>query len=122
MNFWLKTDADALRFMVLNSSYRGPLTYTDEVVEQAERGLERLRSALRPALPGAKGAPEDLCRDILDAQCQAPEKAFKRMDDDFNTAGAMGHLFDLVRVINQARADGALMRSSFSPPRICFAN
>ena len=29
------------------------------------------------------------------------------MDDDFNTAGAMGNLFDLVRVINQARADGA---------------
>ncbi len=29
------------------------------------------------------------------------------MDDDFNTAGALGNLFDLVRAINQARADGA---------------
>ena len=29
------------------------------------------------------------------------------MDDDFNSAGALGNLFDLVRVINQARADGA---------------
>jgi cysteinyl-tRNA synthetase len=29
------------------------------------------------------------------------------MDDDFNSAGAMGYLFELVRVINQARADGA---------------
>ena len=29
------------------------------------------------------------------------------MDDDFNSAGALGHLFELVRVINQARADGA---------------
>jgi cysteinyl-tRNA synthetase len=28
------------------------------------------------------------------------------MDDDFNTAGALGHLFDLVRVINQARDAG----------------
>jgi cysteinyl-tRNA synthetase len=28
------------------------------------------------------------------------------MDDDFNTAGALGQLFDLVRVINQTRADG----------------
>jgi len=28
------------------------------------------------------------------------------MDDDFNSAGALGNLFDLVRVINQARADG----------------
>jgi hypothetical protein len=29
------------------------------------------------------------------------------MDDDFNSAGALGYLFELVRVINQARADGA---------------
>ncbi len=29
------------------------------------------------------------------------------MDDDFNSSGAMGNLFDLVRAINQARADGA---------------
>ncbi|MBM3138486.1 MAG: hypothetical protein FJZ98_09905 [Chloroflexi bacterium] len=29
------------------------------------------------------------------------------MDDDFNSAGALGNLFDLVRAINQARADGA---------------
>ena len=49
-------DADALRFLVLNSSYRGPLTFTKEVVAQAENALDRLRSALRPALPGASGA------------------------------------------------------------------
>jgi cysteinyl-tRNA synthetase len=29
------------------------------------------------------------------------------MDDDFNTAGALGQLFDFVKVINQARAEGA---------------
>ena len=29
------------------------------------------------------------------------------MDDDFNSAGALGHLFDLVKAINQARSDGA---------------
>ena len=44
--------------MVLNSGYRNPLTFTDEVIEQSERALERLRSALRPALPGAKALPQ----------------------------------------------------------------
>ena len=29
------------------------------------------------------------------------------MDEDFNTAGALGHIFDLVRMINQARSTGA---------------
>ena len=105
--FLSQHDADAFRFMVLNSNYRGPLTYTDEVVEQSERGLERLRSALRPALPGAAGAPEASLK-ALNAQCEATREGFlNAMDDDFNTAGALGQLFDLVRVTNQARADGA---------------
>jgi cysteinyl-tRNA synthetase len=105
--FLSENEPDTFRFIVLNSSYRGPLMFTDEVVEQAKRGLNRLRSALRPALPGAKGVSESI-RDILDAQCRATLDSFlAAMEDDFNTAGAMGHLFDLVRVINQARADGA---------------
>jgi cysteinyl-tRNA synthetase len=93
--------------VVLNSSYRGPLTYTDDVVEQAERGLERLHSALRPPLPGAQGAGET-ARGALDGQVQRVREGFlAAMDDDFNTAGALGNLFELVRAINQARADGA---------------
>jgi cysteinyl-tRNA synthetase len=99
--------ADTFRFIVLNSSYRAPLTYNAEVVEQAERGLERLRSALRPALPGAKGAPAGSL-DALKQQVSTTRSGFiESMDDDFNTAASLGNLFDLVRVINQARADGA---------------
>ncbi len=48
---------EMLRFLVLNSGYRNPLTYNEEILQQAESGLDRFRSALRPALPGAKGAP-----------------------------------------------------------------
>jgi cysteinyl-tRNA synthetase len=105
--FLSQHDADVFRFVVLNSSYRGPLTYTDDVVEQAERGLERLHSALRPPLPGAQGAGET-ARGALDGQVQRVREGFlAAMDDDFNTAGALGNLFELVRAINQARADGA---------------
>jgi cysteinyl-tRNA synthetase len=105
--FLSQHEADAFRFIILNASYRGPLMFTDEVVEQAERGLERLRSALRPALPGAAGAPEAALQ-ALESQVQATREGFlAAMDDDFNTAGAMGHLFELVRAINQARAGGA---------------
>src|SRR3990172_187196 len=49
---------DVLRMLVLNSSYRSPLTYTDEVVEQAGRALERLKGALRPASPAAEPPAE----------------------------------------------------------------
>ncbi len=37
----------------------------------------------------------------------AKKNFIEAMDDDFNSAGAMGFLFEFVRVINQTRADGA---------------
>jgi cysteinyl-tRNA synthetase len=44
----------------------------------------------------------------LAAQAQATKDGFiEAMDDDFNTAGALGNLFDLVRAINTARDTGA---------------
>lgn len=99
--------ADALRFMVLNSGYRNPLTFSEDVIEQTERALERLRSALRPSLPGATGASKELL-DVLKKQMESTKQGFlDSMDDDFNSAGALGFLFELVRVINQARSENA---------------
>jgi len=106
-DFLAKHDADVLRMMVLNSSYRSPLTYNDEVVDQSTKALERLRNGLRPAFPEAGGAPDDV-KNALGEQVEATRKGFaESMDDDFNTAGALGHLFDLVRVINHARDNSA---------------
>jgi cysteinyl-tRNA synthetase len=105
--FLAQHSADALRMMVLNSGYRSPLTFNDEVIGQAERALERLRSALKPALPDSTGAPQASLA-ALQQQMQATQQGYVEcMDDDINTAGALGYLFELVRVINQTRADGA---------------
>lgn len=105
--FLREHDADVLRLMVLNSGYRNPLTFNDEVIEQTERTLERLKSALRPALPGAKGLDEESARKLT-AQAEETREGFIRaMDDDFNSAVALSHLFELVRAINQARTAGA---------------
>lgn len=96
---------DALRMMVLNSSYRNPLTFNDEVIAQAEAGLERLRSGLKAAEPNAGGLPDT---DTLVKKAEIAQEAFTAsMDDDFNSAGALGALFNLVKAINQARSDGA---------------
>ncbi|MEJ2265491.1 MAG: cysteine--tRNA ligase [Anaerolineales bacterium] len=99
-------NADVLRMMVLNSSYHNPLTFSDEVIEQAEHSLERLRSALRPAISAPEQAPESI-KQALEQQMLATQQGFREsMDDDFNTAGALGQLFDLVRATNQARDAG----------------
>jgi len=104
--FLAEHDADVLRMMILNSSYRNPLTFNQDVIVQAEKALERLRSALRPALPQARDASGPAV-EALRKQIGATREGFEAaMDDDFNTAGALGHLFDLVRAVNQARAAG----------------
>ncbi len=106
-DFLASHPADALRMMVLNSGYRNPLTFNDEVIGQAEKALERLQSALKAAAPGAAGLSAEALQG-LDDQAKAARAGFESsMDDDFNSAGALGNLFELVRVINQARADGA---------------
>jgi len=105
--FLSKHKGDALRMMVLNSGYRNPLTFNNEVIGQAEKALERLESGLKPALMDAAGLSKKGKKTVA-AQMEKTKSGFEEaMDDDFNSAGALGNLFELVRVINQARADGA---------------
>ena len=92
-----------LRMMVLNSSYRSPLTFNEETIEHARKALKRLRSALQPALTDDGEYQGELTPMVEETR----EKFLAAMDDDFNTAGALGHAFELVREINQARDQGA---------------
>ncbi|GAB4563398.1 MAG: cysteine--tRNA ligase [Anaerolineae bacterium] len=102
--FLSEHEADVLRLIILSSHYRGPLTFNDEVIEQAERALERLRSALRPSTGQTE---EGEAVEALRQQMAVTRERFEQsMDDDFNTAGALAALFDLVRAINAARDAG----------------
>jgi cysteinyl-tRNA synthetase len=96
-------EANVLRMMVLNASYRGPLSFNEETIEHAEKALKRLRSALRPALPKDSWEKGEI-QEKID---QVNKLFLEAMDDDFNSAGALGHLFDFVKEINLARDEGA---------------
>lgn len=107
-------EANVLRLMVLNSHYRSPLTFNDEVAQQAQRGLERLRGALRPATSAGDGGPATAGSSAdpaeaarLQAAASTARADFETaMDDDFNTPSALGSLYELVRAINSARDAG----------------
>jgi cysteinyl-tRNA synthetase len=92
------------RLMVLTGHYRTPLTWSDESFESARRGLERLRAGLRGYDPAA--AQHD-GGSLAPALAQAETDFRAAMDDDFNTAGALAVLFELVRLINRSRDEGA---------------
>lgn len=103
-DFLRQYDADVFRLIVLSSYYRSPLTYNAEVAADNARKLERLRSALLPAVGDlTTGAAVEA---LAAAVAETRDRFIAAMDDDFNTAGALATLFDLVRAINTARDAG----------------
>ena len=103
-DFLAKHEPDVLRLLILGSHYRKPLAFNDAVIEDNERALARLRGALRPA-SGKTDQAADV--DALNAALAQARTGFEdSMDDDFNTAGALGSVFELVTAINRARDAG----------------
>ena len=107
INDFLKDrDADVMRMLVLNGTYRAPLMFTDETLDAAEKGIDRFKSALRPAQPNASGLSSEAVSALIN-QTESTQQAFTdTMDDDFNTAGALAPLYELAKAINTAR-DGS---------------
>ena len=89
--------ADAIRLFVLSSHYRSPLTYSEDGLEAAERGVERLRLAAHRASGDGPPAPEAAI---------FRQRFTQAMDDDFNTAQAIAALFDLASEVNRAADEG----------------
>jgi cysteinyl-tRNA synthetase len=106
-DFLKKRDADVMRMLVVMGSYRAPLIFNDETQDAAEKSLERLKSAFRPASTSAKGLSTEAVS-ALNAQTQSTKQSFiDAMDDDFNTPLALAALYELVKAINTARDQGA---------------
>ncbi len=96
--------ADALRMLIFTGHYRKPVAFNSDTIAGAERALDRLRSALRPAKGHTTtGAAADTLREAAET---AREAFVASLDDDFNTAGGLAALFELVRAINTAREAG----------------
>ncbi len=105
--FLKKRDADVMRMLVLSGYYRAPLIFNEDTQNAAEKSLERLKSAFRPASVSAKGlSPE--AASALANQTETTQQSFTdAMDDDFNTPLAIAALHELVKAINTARDNGA---------------
>ncbi len=98
----------AFRLMVLQSHYRAPLTFSEEGLQAAERGLARLRSAAAETTviaPPEDGA-EDATSALTTVAAESRDRFTAAMNDDFDTPGAVAVLFDLGRAINRARGAG----------------
>ncbi|MEO7659147.1 MAG: DALR domain-containing protein, partial [Pyrinomonadaceae bacterium] len=96
----------AIRYLLLSVPYRKQLNFTFEGLQGAESTVERLRNFKRIITNGrvSSGSNADV-RAMVDSALVDFETA---MDDDFNTAAALGAMHDLVREINTVVANDGL--------------
>ena len=87
---------DALVMYLCGGHYRQPLAFSEDELEQATARVSRVRGG-----PVARLAPAEPARPRL------RERFFDALAADFNTAAALGALFDWVREANRRTEDGA---------------
>ena len=93
-------DLEAVRMFMLSVHYRNPVNFSRELILQAEAALTRLRTA-RERLEEAQRVQETAEDAAFTASLDGFRARFEAaMDDDLNTADAIGALFDLVRACN----------------------
>ena len=96
-------DPEVVRFFILTAHYRSPVDFSDQNLKDAQAGLSRFYEALQAAADAVEGVPESKVVAQEGAELEAQFRS--AMDDDFNTAQAIGHLFEGVRTINRMIAE-----------------
>ena len=89
---------EEIRFFLLATHYRSPIEFSEERLAEAHTAFERLRQPVERFGGFAEGPAEPPADPALVA---ARDGFHEAMQDDFNTARAMGHLFDLARAVNR---------------------
>ncbi len=85
-----------IRFFILQAHYRSTLDFSNEALQAAEKGLNRMLQAIQTL---DKISPEP--SSSVDVS-QLRNKCYEALNDDFNAPQAIAHLFDAVRIINSA--------------------
>lgn len=94
----------AIRLFMLSAHYRSPLNFSMEGLEQAQHASERLANGLSElsfALE-KRGSDPTPNAELRAEFGQIRDGFYQAMDDDFNTAGALGHIFELIRAVNSS--------------------
>ena len=117
-----KHQPETVRFFLLNTHYRSPIDFSDGQIEETARSLdgfyrlfetyERVAGTSFYELPIAATA-EDACSvrgdsDAANEVCDLRQRFLDVMNDDFNTGGAIGVLFELRKLMNGYIADHGL--------------
>jgi len=99
-------DPMCIRFFMLQAHYRSTLDFSNEALQGAEKGLERL-------FEGMENLEKISPSNAPGIEVGKTEKAFyKAMNDDFNSPLAIAHLFDGIKIINGVLAGNGSFNES----------
>ncbi len=95
-------DPQVLRFFMMSVHYRNPINFSQELVENAKAGLERIRTSYANLAHRLEASPElgDHADIWLHKIEEVKTQFVKSMDDDFNTANGIAALFELSSLAN----------------------
>jgi cysteinyl-tRNA synthetase len=102
-----KFDPEVLRFFVLSTHYRSPIEFSDEQLREAESSVDRYYTTvirihdfleMREEESGDFSQAGEFFNEVIRA---FKEKVETALDDDFNTALALGHVFELIKETNR---------------------
>jgi cysteinyl-tRNA synthetase len=99
-------DPEVTRFYLMSTHYRSPIEFSTERLGEAAIAYARLRGPLERANTWAIAAGPPPGGALGAAVADAQRLFHEAMQDDFNSAGALGHLFDLARAVNRALDEG----------------
>lgn len=94
---------EVLRLYILSTHYRSPLDFREEGIAAAASGLARIQEAVTAVEERIKSAARDGPRaELLTQLAQYRHRFLEAMDDDFNTASALGVVFEMCRWVSGA--------------------
>nr|WP_207713089.1 cysteine--tRNA ligase [Clostridioides difficile] len=97
-------DLEIVRFFMLSAHYRNPVNFSDEMLNQAKAGLERLyntKEKLEFTLSNLVESPlSEKEVELVKELDNFRQKFIDAMDDDVNTADAVSVIFELAKLIN----------------------
>jgi cysteinyl-tRNA synthetase len=109
-----QTDRETVRLLLLSHHYRSPVDFSDKGLTEASENMEsfylllkEVETRLKAAPPPKESMEAALAnippkeRNRLEPLLNFRERFEQAMDDDFNTALAIGHLYDLARALNR---------------------
>ncbi len=106
---------EVLRLFLLQSHYRSPVDFSEASLAESRQGMDRFYSTLKNIKDRRNGdrrtvpaGPADLSiksRGLYEKLTGLPASFTEAMDDDFNTARALGYVFEAARLLNAYMAD-----------------